>query len=127
MPDIIDDICTNDLKKMIDNLDKDKIIILRFTATWCGPCKGIDGICSNYFNVCNSNIQPIVIDVDETIELFMQYKRSKMLKGIPALYAYYGSNKQDPWYVPNDSVNTGDQKQVIEFFNRCSTHINNQK
>ena len=125
MPEIIRDIPLNDFKNMIRNLEPNKVIILRFTAEWCGPCKGIDDICNKYFSVCSNDIQPIVVDVDETIDLYMLYKRYKMLNGIPALYAYYGNNKQEPWYIPNDSVNTGDNNQVMNFFNRCSTCINN--
>ena len=125
MSEIITNINVNDLKNMIINLQSDKIIILRFTAEWCKPCKKIDNICNNYFEQCNKNITPIVVDIDETIDLYMLYKRYKMLYGIPALYAYYGNSKQEPWYIPNDSVNTGDNKEVIDFFNRTSKYINN--
>ena len=125
MLEVINDITLEDFKTMLSNMEPNKVIILRFTAKWCGPCKGIDAICNNYFNVCSNDIQPIVVDVDETINLYMVYKRYKMLNGIPALFAYYGNAKQEPWYVPNDSVNTGDNRQVMDFFNRCSTHVNN--
>ena len=127
MPEVINDITLENFKTMLSNMEPNNVIILRFTAEWCGPCKGIDAICNNYFNLCSNDIQPIVVDVDETIDLYMVYKRYKMLNGIPALFAYYGNAKQDPWYVPNDSVNTGDNRQVMDFFNRCSTHINNLK
>ena len=127
MPEVINDITLENFKTMLSNMEPNNVIILRFTAEWCGPCKGIDAICNNYFNLCSNDIQPIVVDVDETIDLYMVYKRYKMLNGIPALFAYYGNAKQDQWYVPNDSVNTGDNRQVMDFFNRCSTHINNLK
>ena len=127
MPEVINDITLEDFKTMLSKLEPNKVILLRFTAEWCGPCKGIDAICNNYFNLCSNDIQPIVVDIVETIDLYMVYKRYKMLNGIPALFAYYGNAKQDPWYVPNDSVNTGDNRQVMDFFNRCSTHINNLK
>lgn len=127
MPEVLNNISLDSFKTIISKIDENIVVILRFTAEWCGPCKNIDNICNEYFSNCSNNIIPVVIDVDEGMELFMHYKRYKMLNGIPALYAYYGNNKQDPWYVPNDSVNTGDQKQVIDFFNRCSKHINNIK
>ena len=127
MPEIIKDISLDNFKTMLSELDTNKVIILRFTAEWCGPCKNIDGICNNYFGLCSNDITPVVVDVVETIDLYVLYKRYKMLNGIPALYAYYGNNRQEPWYVPNDSVNTGDSKQVTEFFNRCTQHINNLK
>ena len=125
MPEVINDITIDEFKELLSKLEPNKIIILRFTAEWCGPCKGIDNICNNYFNLCNNNIQPIVVDVDETIDLYMSFKRYKRFNGIPALFAYYGNDKQEPWYISNDSVNTGDNRQVMDFFNRCSTHVNN--
>ena len=131
MPEPITDISLDDFKAALENLEPNKIIILRFTAEWCGPCKRIDPICTAYFEQCSPDIQPIVVDVDETIDLYMIYKRYKMLNGLPAIFAYYGNERQDQdpsrWYVPNDSVNTGDNTQVMEFFNRCSMQINKQK
>ena len=127
MPEPITDISLDGFKTALENLEPNKIIILRFTAEWCGPYKRIDPICTAYFEQCSPDIQPIVVDVDETIDLYMLYKRYKMLNGIPAIFAYYGNQRQDPWYVSNDSVNTGDNSKVMEFFNRCSMHINKQK
>ena len=69
MPEIIRDTPLDDFKNMLANLEPNKVIILRFTAEWCGPCKGIDNICNNYFNVCNNNIIPVVVDVAEVITL----------------------------------------------------------
>ena len=129
MPEPITDITLDDFKLALTNLQPHQVIILRFTAEWCGPCKRIDPLCTTYFEHCSPDIQPIVADVDETIDLYMVYKRYKMLNGIPALFAYYGNESRDPsqWFIPHDSVNTGDQIQVKEFFNRCSMHLNNFK
>ena len=127
MPTVIEDISLDNFKSLLDNNKPEKRIILRFTADWCGPCKGIDSICEEYFSKCSDNIQPVVVDVDETMDLYMIFKRYRRLNGIPALFAFYGNNMQNPWYISNDSVNTGDKQQVMNFFNRCTMHINNLK
>ena len=127
MPTVIENISLEDFKCLLDNITPDKLIILRFTAEWCGPCKGIDNICNEYFNKCSDNIQPVVVDVEETMDLYMIFKRFRRLNGIPALFAYHGNNMLEPWYISNDSINTGDNQQVMNFFNRCTMHINNLK
>ena len=125
MPDIITDISLETFNGLVNTLPSDSLIIIRFTAEWCGPCQRINGICDEYFKKCSNKIFPVVIDVDESIDLYVRFKRQKMLNGIPALLAYHGNNKQDVWYVPNDCILDGDIEKVKAFFNRCSTHINN--
>ena len=127
MPTVIHNLSLAEFQSLLEKNTPDKIIILRFTAEWCVPCKGIDSICEQYFNTCSDNIQPVVIDVEETMDLFMLYKRCRCFNGIPALFAYHGNNMLEPWYISNDSINTGDKQQVMDFFNRCTMHINNLK
>lgn len=125
MPDIITDVSLETFNGLVNALPSDSLIIIRFTAEWCGPCQRINSICDEYFKKCSNKIFPVVIDVDESIDLYVRFKRQKMLNGIPALLAYHGNNKQDVWYVPNDCILDGDIEKVKAFFNRCSTHINN--
>mgnify|MGYP003677947869 CR=1 FL=1 len=124
MPEVITNISLATFKEMLNNLTPENLIILRFTADWCGPCQRINDDCTNFFKNCSDKIYPIIIDVDESIDLYVTLKRYKMLNGIPALLAYHGNNKQDHWYISNDSVNTGDKTQVQQFLLRCNNYTN---
>lgn len=123
MSNIIENISLNDFTNLLNNLSNNCLIILRFTASWCKPCKNIDKTCEDYYNTCDKNIILIVNDIDESLDLYARLKRHKMINGIPALLAFYGNKKQDNWFIPNDIVNTGDIQQVASFFNRCNAHI----
>jgi len=123
MPDLIKNINLADFKTILETLPTNKIIIVRFTAEWCKPCKAISPICNDYFEKCAENIQPILIDIDEALDLYGNLKRYKMVNGIPALLAFYGDNKTDNWYIPNDSHVGGDIAGVALFFHRCNEHV----
>ncbi len=122
MPQIIENISIEQFKQLLTNLPSNQMIILRFTAEWCKPCKNIDSLCNNYFKNCNNKILPILIDIDESIDLYATLKRYKMVNGIPALLAFYGNKKQDHWFVSNDMVNTGDESLVNQFLTRCELY-----
>ena len=104
------------------NLPPKHMIILKFTAEWCGPCKVIKPICEEYRQNFPKSIFYHEIDIDESIELYMKLKRKKMVNGIPALLAFH-SGEQDLWYVPSDSQLGGNKEKVREFFDRCITHV----
>tara|TARA_A100001015_G_C14867119_1_gene662822 strand:+ start:731 stop:1111 length:381 start_codon:yes stop_codon:yes gene_type:complete len=122
MPQVIENISLQDFKQTLNNLPNNNIIIIRFTAEWCKPCKNIDSLCNNYFKNCNDKIIPILIDIDEALDIYATLKRYKMLNGVPALLAFYGNNKQSNWFVPNDIVNTGNIDQVNSFLTKCETY-----
>ena len=100
-------------KQLVDN----QKIIIKFTAEWCAPCKGIKPICDNYISKLPNNIFFQEIDVDESIELYSFLKTKKMLNGIPAILTYNAGNKEH-FFIPDDSVLGGDKKQVEAFFQR---------
>jgi len=43
--------------------------ILRFTATWCGPCKSLNEI----LNRIETNIPIEVIDIDKNVDIATEY------------------------------------------------------
>jgi thiol:disulfide interchange protein len=108
----------NDLEIVVKSLKPDQAIFMKFTADWCGPCKTIKADCDKMVSICSSNIYYIEIDIEESIELYTFFKAKKLLKGIPALYLYFGECRQpDPkWYLPDYSVLSANKSEVNIFF-----------
>jgi len=91
------------------------IIIIKFGAEWCGPCKKIEGLVKTWFDHIiknTTNIQPFLIDVDECLDLYAFLKSKKMVNGIPVILAYKSGNTN---YIP-DSVVIGSIPADINTF-----------
>ena len=95
------------------------LIIVKFGAEWCKPCKLIKQTCEDWFNKCPSNISYADIDIDESMDLYMAFKRKKMARGVPIILAFNTNIQRDEWYIPDDSVEGGDIDAVNAFFQRC--------
>ena len=110
------------LKTKVSRLQAKELIILKFTAQWCGPCKRIKSICSSFEQMKPESIQYYEIDIDESLELYMKLKKMKMINGIPALLAYTNSTKEH-WYIPDKCHLGSDQVGVEFFFNECLKYV----
>lgn len=96
------------------------LIIIKFGAEWCKPCKLIKPTCEAWFNSCPPNIIYADIDIDESMDLYLAFKNKKMIKGVPTIFAFDTSKTREQWYIPDDSVIGGDINAINAFFNRCS-------
>ena len=103
------------------------VLIVKFGADWCRPCKLIKPICDKLFNEMPDNVICFDIDIDETMDLYMALKKYKMVSGVPCILAYFlHPNRSDTeWYIPNDSVIGGNPNHVEAFFARCKKHAIN--
>jgi thiol-disulfide isomerase/thioredoxin len=113
---------TNELNSMQQNLEQKTLLIIKFTAEWCGPCKNIKNITQKYIDIFPNSIKFIEIDIDESLELYIFLKNKKMVNGIPAILAYYPGTK-DNFYVPDDSCLGGNIDNVTKFFERCLNYV----
>ena len=99
------------------------IIMIKFGADWCGPCKRIEPRVMFWFNKLPSDIvQTIIVDIDESLELYSFMKTKKMLKGIPGILMY---KKGNVGYVCDESVNSSTLSEVDQFFQRCVDCLRN--
>ena len=62
------------------------------------------------------NVQPIIVDVDESFELYAFLKSKKMVRSIPTLLSYEKGNVS---YVPNDVVVGSSVDEINIFFKGC--------
>lgn len=92
------------------------LFIIKFGATWCGPCKLIERDVYKFFMDAPTNVQCAMIDIDECPELYGFLKTKKMVNGVPALLCYYKGNIN---YVPDDFVIGADKNELYLFFDRC--------
>ena len=108
-----------DLKKYLETTTCETTI-LKFTASWCKPCKTIspfvESINNEYFNK-ELNFEFIEIDVDNALDLYAFLKKVKMVNGIPAFLSYkkrlYNS---DTFFVPFKSATGADVSLVRQFY-----------
>jgi len=116
---IITSMTPTDLQFLQTNA-KNTLIVIKFGAEWCKPCKLIKPTCDECFSQCHPNIIYAEIDIDESLDLYMVFKSKKMIKGIPTILAFNTENTRDQWYIPDDSVIGGDINAVKAFFGRCN-------
>lgn len=96
------------------------LIILKFSADWCGPCKKIQPLVDKRKQELNENVQFFNIDIDETLDIYGFFKTKKMLKGVPAIMCWVKNNSS---YIPDQMVNSSDEKEVNAFFDFCISRI----
>ena len=108
-----------DLKQYLESTTCDTTI-LKFTASWCKPCKTIapvvESLNNEYFKKA-INFEFIEIDVDSALDLYAFLKKVKMINGIPALLSYKKSlYKPESFFVPFKSSTGADKMLVTQFY-----------
>jgi thiol-disulfide isomerase/thioredoxin len=92
------------------------LLILKFGAAWCGPCKRIEPLVHDWLEKLPENVQFCMIDIDECFDLYVFLQKKRMINGVPGILCYYKNNLN---YIPNDSVVGADANQINAFFERC--------
>ena len=93
------------------------VMIFKYTADWCKPCKTIKTLVDSHFETLSSeNTRCFEVDIDDNFDLFAYMKKKKMMKGIPTLMAYKQGTTS---FIPDDSISGTDVNEIIAFFSRC--------
>lgn len=125
------------IEQEIDNIEEFKnilhsaktskqIVILKFTANWCKPCKIAKPIIDNEISKMSKNILFYNVDIDEQLDLYVKLKSKKMISGIPALIAWYPNNRNinNEWFIIDNSVSGTNETQITAFFKQCNDFSN---
>jgi len=118
--EVITDLNSKEFQRLVNGLSNN-ILVIKFTAEWCGPCKKIKPTVDQWFNTLPGNVILAEIDIDENLDLYMAFKRIKQIKGVPTIFAYYGNRTEENKFLPNDSVSGADLMMVNAFFERAAT------
>ena len=93
--------------------NKHKPLFVKFTASWCGPCKNVKPTIDKFLKSENAaKIEYLEIDIDNSIDVYAFLKSKKMVNGVPTLMFYDMSNKS---FAPTMSVSTGSIEIVNKF------------
>ena len=58
-----------DFNNTLNNQPDDKLLVVCFTASWCGPCKRIMAPVCEKVAECNPNVTIVKVDVDDCEEV----------------------------------------------------------
>jgi thioredoxin 1 len=111
-----------DFTKILQN--SPGMVIVKFGATWCGPCKQIavqvHELMHKIANVYSGKVICYDIDIDESFELYAFLKSKKMVNGIPAILVWDVGNTT---YIPNDSAIGSNANEINLLFSRCTNKL----
>ena len=96
------------------------LIFVKFGAEWCVPCKKIEKDLEEHFENMPENVQCVVLDIDESFDVYAFMKSKKIIKSIPGVICYQkGTNT----YVPDDVYCGSDKDELADFFQRCKDEL----
>lgn len=96
--------------------DNKGVLILKLGADWCGPCKQVQQLVYEQMALCDESITNVIVDVDESFDLYAYLKTKKVVTGIPALLGYRAGNTH---FAPDEFVMGADPTGILEFFKNC--------
>ena len=100
------------------------IIIIKFSAKWCGPCKKIEDIVNNFFSISPHNVLCCDLDIDANADLYSYFKFKQMVNGIPVMLCFAKDNLS---FVPNESFSGINLKELDNFFKACNKQLQDIK
>ena len=93
------------------------LLIVRFTASWCGPCKRIEPYVEAWTTTLPADVLFYELDVDAYPELYSFMKSKRRVNGIPALLCYSRGNHS---YIPDEAILGADIPELQRFFEKCA-------
>jgi thiol-disulfide isomerase/thioredoxin len=112
----ISDLTIETRHDLVRELEKNQdVIILKLGADWCGPCKTIESLVKQHMESMPSNVTCVVIDVDDSFDLYALLKSKRVVTGIPAILAY---EKGNTTIFPNEFVIGTNEQHINVLFDK---------
>lgn len=93
--------------------------IIKFTASWCGPCKKIAPYVAQLNDMYGKKYKfdYIEVDIDQSLDLYAFFKKMKMANGVPTFLTFKKSMfSPDTYYVPYKGITGADPRGLDEFY-----------
>jgi thioredoxin 1 len=97
------------------------LIIIKFGADWCGPCKLIEPDVLSAFNSMPDTVQCVIVDIDKSVDLYAFLKMKRMVNGVPVLLCYKKGNTR---FVPDEAIGGPNKVKLQLFFDSCLELLN---
>lgn len=88
-------------------------VVIKFGATWCGPCKKVETQIKQNMYKLPDTVQNCVIDIDECFEIYAFFKSKRMVNGIPSLLAWKKGNISP---IPDFVLSSSSSIEIENFF-----------
>ncbi|MHC5354787.1 thioredoxin [Myroides sp. LJL115] len=69
-------------------IQSDKLVLVDFFATWCGPCKMLAPVLEQLKRQIGDSITIIKIDIDKNTVLTTFYSTKYQMRGVPTLMLF---------------------------------------
>jgi len=99
------------------------MIVLKFGADWCSPCKKIEQQVHQFFESLPQDGSVIYggIDIDESFDVYAFLKSNRRVNGIPVILCYVKGYCEG--IIPTLSITGANSAELTQFFAKCKTFL----
>ena len=81
---------------------KDKVVLVDFSASWCGPCKMLAPVLESVSETMKDKVTIVKVDVDESMDLASQFG----IMAVPTMVLFKDGKQVDAFsgYMPEATL-----------------------